>query len=206
MTGLYPDKYILPTTTFTEPCVFTALGSNTTSIGGLGTGLLDLGAAGKNTQIRGDLIRPATNVDRLTANRITSAQALSTLNTDITLVWNQLLEQVGTISVNTTTGVITIPKAGFYHVAATANIQSGATNNYVAIGFTSPATTSNSFATVVFQATANRPASVSFSDIIYFNAATTLRITARVTASANFLNLVTSGSYSTNRLVITRLF
>ncbi|MGL5079275.1 MAG: hypothetical protein ACRDBG_26025 [Waterburya sp.] len=206
MTGFFPDKYISPITTFDENCSFSASGSNTTSIGGLGTGALILGATGKETQILGNLSRVSTDVPRLVATRTTTPQVLSPVNTDINLIWNGGVEQVG-LTLNTTTGTITIPKAGFYFVSASVNIQSASANLYAALGYSSPlAITNSSFVSVFFQAAANRPTAVDFAEIVYFSGATTLNITARVSAVSNFLSITTSGSYATNRLSITHLF
>jgi len=92
-------------------------GTGVTSLGAVGTGQVTVGSSSKTISMEGFVKKPQAASVR--SERGTSAQAIAA-NTATDIIWNVAATNVtgstASISLNTGTGVFTLPRAGFYKV------------------------------------------------------------------------------------------
>lgn len=189
---------------FDRDSTYSSTGTFITNLGTLGNGKNNIGSPSKDTEIFGHVSRP--NLSHLIAIRTSSNVAIPA-NTDTVYVWNSVLSQFGNISLNTPTGVVTITKTGQYLVNANASFSSTSAGANFGMGLSisgQSGISSNAWNSQSAVA-ANRNVSLSFSEIIFATAGTTLSVIVRCNVAASGLIIQNTGNVSSSRLSITSI-
>jgi hypothetical protein len=172
-----------------EDCTFSSSVLKT-FLGTVGTGDVNVSNANKTTVLSGLFKRNLNSY--LQASRTGTNQALNVTGTN-NIIFNNIVNNEGNITLNTTSGLITLPRAGWYLLNCTVAVSSTATNYLTALSFLlsgSPQT--KTLVSGGFQAAATRPSVLHFTDMFKFTVPGGTIAPQIITSSAtgSFLNAI----------------
>jgi hypothetical protein len=148
-----------------EDCTFSS-SVQKTFLGTVGTGDVNISNSSKITVLDGLFKRNLNSY--LQAARTSTNQALTVTGSN-NIIFNSVTNNEGNIALNTTSGIITLPRAGWYLLNCTIAVSASSANYLTALSFIlsgSPQT--KTLVSGGFQATATRPLILHFTDVFKF--------------------------------------